>query len=181
MGPGKYDPKIDLITKNITKTKFLPERVKHNSVALKLEKVLHKAAIEGRKQDDYYKILDMKSTNTIDLRPANELTDIKTTVQKNARQGVNACFASTTKRITFKSDVPGPGSYEIVPEHQFYTSNHEAFGTTSERVVPFNRSIHLPFTDPSYLSNPPVGHYNHTTKFKNIKSISPFRYKHNDR
>jgi hypothetical protein len=112
----------------------------------------------------------------------NDLTSIKTTVQKNVRKGVNASFASNTKRITYKSDVPGPGSYEIVPEHQPHNSNYEAFGTNSERVVPFNRSINLPFTDPSFISNPPVGHYNHDrSKLKKIKSISPIRYKHNDR
>lgn len=58
MGPGKYDPKTSLTTKNVMKTKFVSERVKPNNAALKLEKIINRATIEGRKQD-YFKMYYM--------------------------------------------------------------------------------------------------------------------------
>ena len=125
-------------------------------------------------------LLDLKPSRTQDYSSVNDLISIKKTIEKNVSKGANASFVSTTKRITDKpSNVPGPGSYNAKFDHKFHKNIYDSFGSTSERKTDFNRSINLPFTDPTYMENPPVGHYSFKPGAKDrkkVKSISPIRH-----
>lgn len=93
------------------------------------------------------------------------------------KKGRNAIFLSSTKRDSPSSNIPGPGDYNIKYDHHVYKWKFDSFGSTTDRDIAFNRSIQLPFTDPSYLLNPPVGYYYkqlHKSK-DNSKAFSPLQ------
>ena len=156
--------------------RIIQSGMKSKDVGVKLNKVLNKAAIEGKNDINYSEILELNPNNILDYKSMADILSIEKTVSNNARNGNNASFVSTTDRINYKSEVPGPGSYDINHEHKFKKNKFDSFGTTSERNTEFNRNISLPFTDPSFLSNPPVGYYLGKKTEKNskkTKSISP--------
>lgn len=169
MGPGKYDPKIDLITKNQPKIKMiLSQPTNENAFEMKLKKVFNKAAIDGEKNLNYSEILELNIKNKKDLTSMIDISSIEKTITKNVKKGENASFVSTTNRIKHESTVPGPGSYNLNSEHKILKNKFDSFGTTAERSTEFNRNISLPFTDPTYMTSPPVGHYLGKSGGKNI-------------
>jgi hypothetical protein len=176
MGPGKYNPKYSLITKSSPRTKIIFKHQIQKDQIYKLNRFMNNIMLNGSLNLGEMDLLKIKSE---DVQPMTHLNSIEQRIRKNARKGVNASFASTTNRISYKSDVPGPGSYDVKHDHQFRKNKFDSFGTTAERSIEFNRSINLPFTDPSYLSNPPVGYYKVGQKciFKrsDVKSSSPIK------
>lgn len=176
MGPGKYDPKYSLISKSSPRTKIILKHQMQKDQIYKLDRFMNKIMLNGSLDLSDMDILKAKQE---DVKPLIHLNTIEQRIRKNVKKGVNASFASTTNRTAYKSDVPGPGSYDVKLDHQFRRNKFDSFGTTAERSIEFNRNINLPFTDPTYLSNPPVGYYRvdhkHKLKRSDVKSGSPLK------
>lgn len=69
-------------------------------------------------------------------------------------------FVSKTKRGYSVSDVPGPGSYDINYKHEINKNLPANFGSSVQRASEvYRHNVNYPFTDPTYMENPPVGHY----------------------
>jgi len=148
-----------------------------DDVAYKLNKFMKKIMINGSLDLSEMHSLELQGNIKQVISPTFDSMSIQNIVGKNTSKGINASFASTTNRFKSRSDVPGPGSYDIHPDMTFHKNKFDSFGTTSERKIDFNRSIHLPFTNPSYMQNPPVGIYQKNKRQNKVKSNSPHKSK----
>lgn len=83
-------------------------------------------------------------------------------------------FVSKTERYPDIKQSPGPGDYDIAQEEgsgNDINTSPQAFGTTYKNRTHFLNVEKTPFGDPSFLSNPGVGHYYKEKKIpKRIKN-----------
>lgn len=81
-------------------------------------------------------------------------------------------FISKTKRGYSVSEVPGPGSYELNYRHEINKNIPSNFGSSVQRTAEvYRKNVNYPFTDPTYMENPPVGHYGHVSNKEGLNRI----------
>ncbi|CAI2363557.1 unnamed protein product [Moneuplotes crassus] len=176
LGPGKYNPSTTLIYKTSPafslKNPRTPQIHKQNLLA--------KPTIQGLHEPQPAQILGVKGQDRQAIKSVADIISIEKSLLKKMAQGANASFVSTTKRMDYRSDVPGPGAYEVISKHKKLKNptekncSYDSFGTNEKRAVEFNRNINFPFTDPTFVENPPVGQYD---KHKSVKVKTGFKNK----
>lgn len=137
-----------------------------------MQEFLDKVMRAGSQNMQELEILQAASPHTIsyDLQP--DIRSISYNTRPKEDEVGSSIFVSKTKRGHSISEVPGPGSYNVEYKHEISKNVPANFGSGCHRNTDvYRNNVNLPFTDPSYLENPPVGYYSQTKLKERLNRI----------
>lgn len=99
MGPGKYDPNLNLTTKNFPKTRIVNRPFKPNNIKAKIEKLMNKVVEQGSVDLRQIEDLDLGTNRTYDYEQTLDMRSIQGKVMKQAKKGINAAFGKIVEGL----------------------------------------------------------------------------------
>lgn len=134
LGPGCYDPKDELITKNNKVVKIVSknqsqQKSKKEEMEMFLNKVMKLGSINMPDGSNILGLSQQEKTIDDNDNSISEYNSISQ-ITKPREDGVgSSCFMSKTKRGHSSSETPGPGSYNVDYNHQFSKNTRANFGS----------------------------------------------------